>query len=152
MKKCSKCGETKSHGEFHKNRSAKDGLATYCKPCACAARVANYRTAAGKAMNDSYGKRQREKNRLNVFNYLMAHPCVDCGESNPVVLEFDHRNPEEKSFTIGGIRLLHYSWKRVMSEIEKCDVRCANCHKKRTAEQFGWSKHSLYEEWKLINE
>lgn len=71
-----------------------------------------------------------------VAEYLTTHPCVDCGERDPVVLEFDHRDPASKSGDVG--RLVH-SGKRavVQAEIEKCDVRCGNCHRIRTAKQFG---------------
>lgn len=39
-----------------------------------------------------------------------------------------------------------YGWNKILSEIEKCDVRCANCHKRRTARQFNWSKLGWYEQ------
>lgn len=62
--------------------------------------------------------------------YLHQHPCVDCGETDPVVLEFDHLG--NKSFNVAyGMRAR--SWEAVLAEIEKCEVVCANCHKRRTA-------------------
>jgi len=62
-----------------------------------------------------------------VDNYLRAHPCVDCGESDIVVLQFDHRDPAEKE----GAVLHMTSIKRMESEVAKCDVRCAHCHIRR---------------------
>jgi hypothetical protein len=62
--------------------------------------------------------------------YFGSHPCVDCGEGDPVVLEFDHLG--EKLFDIGQA-LPYRSWKRILEEIEKCVVVCANCHRRRTA-------------------
>ena len=57
-------------------------------------------------------------------------PCADCGVQYPYyVMQFDHRNPELKEFNIS--RTL-YAEQRVLTEIAKCDVVCANCHAERT--------------------
>ena len=78
-------------------------------------------------------------NRRRLLAYLRTHPCVDCGKSDPVVLEFDHRDPAGKVATVTA--LVHRRrWASVQAEIAKCDVRCVNCHRRRTAEQFGWGK------------
>ena len=67
-----------------------------------------------------------------VILYKMTSVCADCGNGDWRVLEFDHRNPLNKSFTIshaichGGVGIL-----KLVTEIEKCDVVCANCHKIR---------------------
>jgi hypothetical protein len=74
----------------------------------------------------------RNRNALAVYEYLSAHPCVDCGEADPVVLEFDHVRGEK----VRGIaRMMSgtHSVKTIMAEIGKCDVRCANCHRRVTA-------------------
>jgi len=67
-----------------------------------------------------------------VYEYLLKHPCVDCGERDPIVLEFDHRPDTEKSFSISDITSYNFSMARIIAEIEKCDVRCANCHRRIT--------------------
>jgi hypothetical protein len=79
----------------------------------------------------------RAQNRINLLDYFLTHPYVDCGESDPVVLEFDHLR--DKSYNVSAL-LRAWSWNRVLQEIEKCEVVCANCHKRRTAKQFGWWK------------
>ena len=76
-----------------------------------------------------YTKRVRTYTKLR--EYFWQNPCMDCGESNPVKLQFDHRDPERKLFTIGS--RLDKNWEALKSEIEKCDVVCANCHQARTA-------------------
>lgn len=81
----------------------------------------------------------RIENRVKIFDYLSSHPCVDCGETDVLVLEFDHRNPETKRWAIGFI-VARKPWRFVLAEIAKCDVRCANCHRRRTAAQFNWNK------------
>jgi hypothetical protein len=80
----------------------------------------------------------RKKVRLERTRYLIeyfkANPCVDCGERDPIVLEFDHLG--EKSFDVGqGIS--ERNWQSVLDEIAKCEVVCANCHRRRTARQRG---------------
>ena len=65
-----------------------------------------------------------------LVDYFATHPCVDCGETDPVVLEFDHLR--DKSFSIGA-KLTNHSWDAIVAEIEKCEVVCGNCHKRRTA-------------------
>lgn len=77
--------------------------------------------------------KERSKTRLQqyVLDYLKSHPCVDCGETDPVVLDFDHRNPEEKTSAVSRIVSDRGALSRLEEEISKCDVRCANCHRKR---------------------
>ena len=80
-----------------------------------------------------------ERNRSLVREYLATHPCVDCGATDIAVLEFDHVRGKEK--TISYLARAAVSWENLLAEIEKCEVRCANCHRKRTAKQFGWYKN-----------
>lgn len=86
-------------------------------------------------------ERERRKSLVHqVVEYLSEHPCVDCGEGDPVVLHFDHRDAAEKVVNVADALSRGWSWLRMQTEIEKCDVRCANCHQRRTAKQFGWHK------------
>lgn len=88
-------------------------------------------------------KKHRIRNRHQLIKYLKDHHCIDCGESDIRVLDFDHVRGE-KSFNIGNaISGSHRSWKKILEEISKCDVRCSNCHRKKTAKQFDWYKNSL---------
>ena len=72
-----------------------------------------------------------------ILEYLLKHPCVDCGEKDVTVLEFDHvknkLKPVSSLIRAGATSLIE-------KEIEKCEVRCANCHRRKTAKQFGWFK------------
>jgi hypothetical protein len=77
------------------------------------------------------------RNRNLIWDYLLSHPCVDCEEDNPIVLQFDHRDPKQKLFAIGR-SLSNVGQKKLLAEIAKCDVRCANCHIKRTNKQFNF--------------
>jgi hypothetical protein len=76
-----------------------------------------------------------------LYNYLENHPCVDSGENDPVVLEFDHvRGKKISDVSSLGWKLV--SWNSLMNEIAKCEIRCANCHRRRTAEQLGSYRYS----------
>ena len=57
--------------------------------------------------------------------------CYDCGERDPIVLDFDHRVPKDKDFTISD-QIRDRDWYDILNEIVKCDVVCSNCHRKRT--------------------
>ncbi len=61
------------------------------------------------------------------------------------VLEFDHRPGTQKRGDIA--RLVHelVAWQVILDEIEKCDVRCANCHRRMTAERGGFWRHRWHD-------
>ena len=73
-----------------------------------------------------------------LMKYFSLHSCIDCGESNPVVLEFYHLSDKtSKISTLIRKRQLEI----IKKEIKKCQVLCANCHRKRTAKENGWYKN-----------
>lgn len=90
--------------------------------------------ARNKVYNDTNKERLAEwhkayykANRL-VITAAKAVPCKLCKQTFPAVcMDFHHRNPEEKSFTIGARAF--YSKDKLLAEIAKCDVYCANCHR-----------------------
>lgn len=83
-------------------------------------------------------RKRRAERHAEVREYLLTHPCVDCGEEDPRVLEFDHRDPENKSHSVAK-GFADCSRDRFWAEVAKCDVRCCNCHRRRTRIQFGWA-------------
>lgn len=83
--------------------------------------------------------KRRAKIRIMAREH-MGGKCMRCGYSKyPEVLEFHHKNPSEKEFSIS-YRGHCRSWKRVKAEIEKCDLLCANCHRELHAELDKLSK------------
>ena len=69
------------------------------------------------------------RNRAYLEAYKREHSCVKCGEPDPVVLDFHHRNKRYKKFTISKW-LWRASLKALDIEVAKCDVLCANCHRR----------------------
>jgi hypothetical protein len=130
-RRCSKCLTVKGSSDFHKGKHA--GLHTYCKTCNIRQRMQHYRN--NPAATRKNAERSRERNREFLLEYLRAHPCVDCGEADIVVLEFDHVSTKEVEVTFMVGR--GYKLARIQAEIAKCEVVCANCHRRRTYRRRG---------------
>ena len=117
---------------------------SWCRTCMAEAKHAWY------LRNTNHQKRQvrlnwertSRANRDAVWNYLADHPCVDCGESDPVVLQFDHVRTKRKN--IAQMMSAGFSWAAIIEEIANCEVRCGNCHRRKTAREQGIydAKHS----------
>ena len=86
----------------------------------------------------------RVENQVHLADYLAENPCIDCGEEDIRVLEFDHRPGVVKVAEVTRMADSGLNWPIVMAEISKCDVRCANCHRRRTAERGRWWKQAVY--------
>lgn len=103
-----------------------------------------------RSRNEADKGRYKEQRRDWIREYLREHPCIDCGEDNILTLEFDHKDPSTKSFNISdAISKAYCGLPKLLLEIAKCDVRCSNCHKIRTAKQFGSYKLSEVDELQL---
>lgn len=89
------------------------------------------------AYSRKYTSDFRKKKRAFVDAYLSKHPCA-CGETDITVLEFDHRKRSEKKFLISYAVQDNTSFAKLEEEINKCDVRCANCHRRKTAKERDW--------------
>lgn len=144
MKLCRDCKLEKTYASFGKNSSQPDGLQPLCRGCRSLYLRSWY--SSNKARSRAPIKRWRVKNtqavREHLVSYLRDNPCVDCAEDNIIVLEFDHRDGVDKKFCIGESMRRGYSLDRVKLEVGKCDVRCANCHRKRTYKQRGFTHRS----------
>jgi hypothetical protein len=140
-KRCYDCGLTKPIVDFAFQNKAKGTRQGRCRVCHAKYRCEHYvRNRATYIRQEVTGiRRDRDENRPLIREYLRAPPCVDCGETNIVVLDFDHGDPGLKRHDVI-VLATHKPWNRVLLEIAKCDVRCANCHRRRTAQQYGWRK------------
>ena len=79
-------------------------------------------------------ERAINKAKAYVSDYLSKHHCVDCGEADPDVLDFDHVRGEKVCDVSHMVQCGFRLW-RIVDEIEKCEVRCANDHRRITAKR-----------------
>jgi len=118
--RCSRCKKWKQQTGFHKDKRRPSGLALWCKVCR-----AEYDSTRGLAVKEF------------LYDYLKKNPCIDCGEKDVTVLEFDHVRGK-KVMAIGN--MVYMPLPVVKKEVKKCVVRCANCHRRKTAaERNFWS-------------
>ena len=77
---------------------------------------------------------RRKKELANFVISLKQKPCMDCGIIYPYyVIDFDHRDKDKKIASVNRMTSVHmYSKTKILEEIEKCDLVCANCHRIRT--------------------
>jgi len=150
MKICSGCFEDKSLALFVVNKRSKDGRAKRCKDCHNKYNKSYWKSSPARRLAVKKTTRELQlRNKTFVHEYLTRHSCISCGESNPVVLEFDHRDPKEKKFNISdGVRRCSTT-DMIMDEIDKCDILCCNCHRVRTAKQFNWFRQRNPENMEL---
>ena len=148
-KVCTRCNELKDPSEYtiawkrHLPNPRPDGyLPSMCKSC-----TVDYKREYSKTHPDkvsSHNKKRKKKTKIRnlryVFEYFKTHPCVDCGETNPVVLEFDHKNPNNKTIEVSKLIMGVAGLDTLQTEMDKCDVRCANCHRVKTSKQYDWYK------------
>jgi len=142
---CKKCEIKKQEDDFYFRNKKLNKRRSECKVCSEQSRKSKEHYEKYK---DEYKirriKRQTKllnENRNSMMSYLNDNPCVDCGENDPIVLEFDHLVRSEKKYTISSM-MRDFTWTQILVEIDKCEVRCANCHRRRTAKQLGWYKYT----------
>ncbi len=139
---CSHCSEHKAPTAFAWRNRESGQRAPFCRACQAEYNrrhyLANKELYIARAMESK--KRIRTERTKRLLEYFRDHPCVDCGETDPVVLEFDHLR--DKEFTIGAV-LYYRTWEALCAEIEKCEVVCANCHRRRTSTRMGAMRVTL---------
>jgi hypothetical protein len=138
MKQCSKCGSVLPLSEYQIRSKDKGTYRNICRQCR---RLYNHtyyekHSEKYKACRRANQPRYRQERRERLMDYLKDKQCVDCGEPDPLVLEFDHVRGQK--FGDIGSMLSGYCWSRVMQELQKCEIRCANCHRRKTARDFKW--------------
>lgn len=125
-KTCSKCNEEKAYDCFYISARSKDGRQTQCKECMKHSYV-KCRTTKKQHYIDVTAKR-RQKNRERLQTWKKQQKCEHCGISNHIVLELHHIDPQQKDINISEA-VYGWSWKKLLTEIAKCKVLCANCHR-----------------------
>lgn len=124
---CSKCGRELPIDCFEKGRRQ-------CKGCRRAYKKNEYNTK--KAQYNRYAI-NRQKRCEDWINSLKT-PCVFCGESDPVCIDWHHIDPSQKSFAISFIK--GKAKERTLEEMKKCICVCASCHRKLHAGHLSLSQ------------
>ena len=141
MKKCNHCGEWKDEEEFNWRYKSLGVRHPTCRTCAHSFNKDYYEGDAKERHLQQVKERTeaaREVAREYVIQYLLTHPCAECGETDIRALEFHHREAETKDMTITRMVTGGWSIKRIQIEISKCAILCASCHRKLTADERGW--------------
>jgi hypothetical protein len=139
---CGRCELAKPVDAFAWRRKAAGQRDNYCQACRAAYKQEHY--AASRTRYICKAQRRKRAVAIERAAYLVAffreHPCVDCGETDPLVLEFDHLGDKEFGIAQG---LRDRNWEGVLDEIAKCEVVCANCHRRRTALRTGFARAAV---------
>jgi hypothetical protein len=138
MKRCPRCGETKEPTSFNRSSKSLDGLQNYCRSC----QAAHYRRNQVRHKANAKHTRARRKGEARALLIAaLAGGCVDCGVNDLRVLQFDHVRGE-KVEAISELVRRGAALSMIVAEIEKCEVRCANCHAIATFARLGGSWRS----------
>lgn len=133
MRKCNRCKTEKSLKEFTFRADGKYDC--YCKSCRSEYSKEKYyqkkkeRIEKVKAYRKTHGLWKANYEGHWFTEYKKTLKCSRCPENHPSCLDFHHINPQEKEFSISQ-KAWRYSKERIMKEISKCIILCANCHRK----------------------
>ena len=130
---CNHCGLTKSIDEFNWRWKQLGKKQRTCRDCQNEQKKNWYKNNKRTHKENVYQNKLEniQAAREYVWDYLLAHPCGACGESDPTVLEFDHVEGIKRTEVTKLVRD-GYSLRIIKEEISKCVVLCANCHKRKT--------------------
>lgn len=137
QKRCFKCTLIKPINEFYRRKSGKRAgqLYEHCKSCSKKrGRDYYYKTREHQLGLVKLRVRKYVQERLEFLAKAKNKPCAECKSCYPPwVMDFDHLDSSTKLGDISHM-FLRRMWniKRVEEEISKCEVVCANCHRKRT--------------------
>ena len=93
-----------------------------------------YRTENGERLAEERTEKRSRRKRITTAIKL-AIGCIECGyHEHSSALHFDHVNPDTKLFSIANSRIVMGDIMKLLDEVEKCQVLCANCHAIKTWE------------------
>lgn len=129
-RKCGTCKKIKSVKSYQEKwfESGNHGYESSCKPCV-------------SIRSRIQGRDRNKEARELVFNYLLNHPCIDCGETDVLALEFDHIH--SKKFDIGTALNNNVIIDLIKKEIKKCVIRCSSCHRIKTHKELNSWRYRL---------
>jgi hypothetical protein len=129
---CSKCLLLLPETDFY--RKTPTNLRSDCKSC----HKLTMRSRSKEHYNENkeYYRKRNERSRKElaqlIKQYKIKHNiCTDCKLPHPPWrLEFDHIDPKLKTAEVS--TLTSFSKEKILKEISKCQIVCANCHRDRT--------------------
>jgi hypothetical protein len=133
---CSRCARYRPATDF--NRFAA-GRQWWCR--ACFKRYYSESRARHRSRNNALKTQRVQEAQRLVLEHLRDRSCADCEEHDPIVLEFDHVGEKRAEVSVLVRRGVRASALRL--ELDRCDVVCANCHRRRTALRAGWRRFDL---------
>lgn len=139
-RKCDHCKETKNIEEFNWQYKALGIRHDTCRECMKWFVRRYFQGDAHDEHLKNVNERKkvaREVARQYMWDYLLTHPCISCGESDPRILEFHHRDAAQKDKDVAKMVGEGLSVGRLQREMDKCDVLCSNCHRKVTMKERG---------------
>jgi hypothetical protein len=142
---CSSCRKDLNPTNFSFKSRARGLRSTVCKACHSIYRKNHYLENKRKYIDKAlrWNKKQGVVLSRYLFEILSHSPCVDCGEDDVLVLDFDHVH--NKRIGIAEMYQNRYSVAAVQKELDKCVVRCANCHRRKTAKESKFWKVRMLE-------
>ena|SRR3989344_151305 len=142
MRKCSRCKKEKLIEEFNFKIKTLGLRQLQCKECTRLLIKNHYNSNRQYYLLKARKRNKSLRDKINAFlrGYLLKNPCIDCGESDITVLEFDHIGKIPKFKAVSHLLRARSSLEQIQKEINKCEVRCANCHRRKTAKDFNWFK------------
>ena len=137
-KTCCACKETKPESEYSFKYRERGIRTTKCRACTNKYSQKHYEKNKEVyiARAIKHNKRYIKQKKEFIMELKMSNPCLGCGETNPTVLEFDHINPKDKKGNIATMIRGGYSVGTILKEALKCQILCANCHRKKTAKDY----------------
>ena len=129
MRTCIVCKLTKDESEFGWRNKNKNLLQSVCDSCRRKQMKDRYQKDPDnvREINKSARLKTRSEAQAYLLTYFETHPCVDCGETDPIVLTFDHVTGIKKH-NLADMVTHGHSLSAIQEEISKCEVRCYNCH------------------------
>lgn len=140
IKKCSKCLQNKSIFEFYQRKTGlrKGEFYEKCKICMKSRGVKYYLQNHDRQL--MLANKRRKKAYFLKRDFIVKtkdKPCADCGKKYPFyVMDFDHRDYHIKTREVSYMFTRNWSLDKIMVEVDKCDIVCANCHRIRTYQRL----------------
>lgn len=123
MKQCSRCKKEKELSEFNNSSHNRQGKQPVCRAC----QSSYYESNRDKHLANVAARRRRHRDWIRSLKE--GQPCAQCGRvGHPHAMHWHHRDPSQKEFNLSIAVAASKGRQKVLDEIAKCDLLCADCH------------------------